>query len=340
MADVIKILNEIIQKALELKASDIHIEPREEFVRIRYRVDGLLQEEKPLSKNLQSALLSRIKVMVNLDIAESRLPQDGRMQFGKNVDLRVSTIPSLHGEKVVFRILERRRALLKLSELGMEDKDLKTYKDLVSKKGGIVLACGPTGSGKTTTLYATLRELNSKENNIVTIEDPIEYQLPSINQIQVNYKSGLTFTRGLRSILRQDPDIIFVGEIRDLETLKTAMQAALTGHLVFSTLHTNDSVSTITRLLEMGAEPYLVAATLSGVIAQRLLRKKEGGRIGVFEALNISEQMRELIVGHRSKKQILELAKKEGLRTLLENAEIKINAGAINKEEVLRVLSV
>lgn len=282
------LLDDIIKIAVDLNASDIHLEPREEFVRLRYRVDGLLQEAKPLHKSKQASLISRIKILVNLDIAESRLPQDGRtdIKFGKhNIDLRVSTIPTLHGEKVVLRLLNRSHALLTLEELGMQKEELAIYKTMIAKRSGIILITGPTGSGKTTTLYATLARLNNKEINIMTIEDPVEYQLPGINQIQVNTKSGLTFARGLRSILRQDPDVIMVGEIRDLETAKTAIQSALTGHLVFSTLHTGNAASAVIRLVDMGIDRYLVEASVIGVVAQRLVRKIGGGREGIFEIM-------------------------------------------------------
>ncbi|MFH1387113.1 MAG: GspE/PulE family protein [bacterium] len=318
------LLDDIFQKAIELKASDIHLEPREEYLRVRFRVDGLLSDNPPIQKVKQAALISRAKVLVNLDIAESRLPQDGRttLKLGKQqIDLRVSTIPTIHGEKVVIRLLNRKHIHLTLDSLGMEENDLKAYRTIISKKTGIVLVTGPTGSGKTTTLYATLSELNSKEVNIVTIEDPVEYQLPGINQIPINLKSGLTFARGLRSILRQDPDIIMIGEIRDLETAKIAIQAALTGHLVFSTLHTNDAPSAVTRLIEMGIEKYLINATLCGVVAQRLVRIQtpQGlkGRTGLYEVM----------------------PKDKPLKTLAEAGREKIAQGITTPEEVARVLS-
>ena len=227
-SSVIPLLDELLARAIELGASDLHLEPREEFLRVRYRVDGLLQEGGPIHKQHQAALISRVKVLVNLDIAESRLPQDGRTTL-KHFDLRVATMPTVHGEKIVIRLLNRKHLQLKLSDLGMSTEELKSYRTLITKRCGLVLVTGPTGSGKTTTLYSTLNELNAKEVNIMTIEDPVEYQLPGINQIPVNQKAGLTFARGLRHILRQDPDIIMVGEIRDLETAKIAFAAALTG---------------------------------------------------------------------------------------------------------------
>ena len=316
------LLDEIINKAIELNASDIHLEPREKFLKVRYRVDGLLQDGNIIQKSKQAALISRVKVMVNLDIAESRLPQDGRTNY-QSVDLRVSTIPTLHGEKSVIRVLRREHAHLKLAALGMEAEELDLYKKMLAKKNGIVLVTGPTGSGKTTTLYATLTTLNDKEVNIITIEDPVEYQLPGINQIQVNSKSGLTFARGLRSILRQDPDIIMIGEIRDLETAKIAVQAALTGHLVLATLHTNDAPSAVTRLVEMGIDKYLVEASVIGVIAQRLARKitPNGfkGRIGIYEVMLGTKPHREM-------------------RSLKSNGWRKIGQGVTTQEEVARVV--
>ena len=312
------LLNTIIHQAIGLKASDIHLEPHEEHLQIRFRLDGLLQDHEKLPKNYHPQLTSRIKVLVNLDIAEKRLPQDGRTTFGQ-VDLRVSTIPTIHGEKAVLRLLNRKQLNLSLEDLGMEKEGLATYKRLIAKRSGIILVTGPTGSGKTTTLYTTLAKLNSKEVNIMTIEDPVEYKLAGINQIQVNQKAGLTFARGLRSILRQDPDIIMVGEIRDLETAKIALQAALTGHLVFSTLHTNDAPSAITRLVDMGIDKYLVEATVIGVVAQRLVRKITGGREGIFE----------VVAGTSSQ---------AGRRTLLDNGKLKIAQGLVAREEVARVI--
>lgn len=324
---VTTLLDGILEKAVELQASDIHFEPREEYLRVRYRVDGMLQDGTPVHKSKQAALISRVKVLVNLDIAESRLPQDGRtaLRIGKNqIDLRVSTIPTIHGEKAVIRLLNRKQAHLELAELGMEKEDLEIYGQIISKRTGIVLVTGPTGSGKTTTLYATLTQLNSKEVNIITIEDPVEYQLPGINQIQINPKSGLTFARGLRSILRQDPDIIMVGEIRDLETAKIAVQAALTGHLVFSTLHTNDAPSAVTRLLEMGIEKYLIEATVLGVVAQRLVRiiTPQGlkGRTGIYEVMPGTSPQK-------------------GMKDLTEDGLLKIKQGTTTREEIARVLS-
>ncbi|MFA5839638.1 MAG: GspE/PulE family protein [Candidatus Margulisiibacteriota bacterium] len=320
------LLDEIIAQAISQNASDIHLEPHENHLKVRYRVDGLLQEGASVPKIKQASLTSRLKVMVNLDIAESRQPQDGRtnLQINKTAfDVRVSTIPTIHGEKVVMRLLNRQHAALKIDELGMEKEDLIKYERMLKKRSGIILVTGPTGSGKTTTLYATLSYLNSKEINITTIEDPVEYQLTGINQIQINPKAGLTFARGLRSILRQDPDVIMVGEIRDLETAKIALQAALTGHLVFSTLHTNDATSTICRLIDIGIEKYLIESTIVGVIAQRLVRKRtsEGykGRIGIYEVME----------GIQSNTDMSSLA---------QNGELKVAQGITTKEELARVL--
>ncbi|MFH1826511.1 MAG: GspE/PulE family protein [bacterium] len=320
------LLEEIFNKAIQRRASDIHLEPREEFLRVRYRVDGLLQDDKPIQKSLQASLISRVKVMVNLDIAENRVPQDGRtnIKIGKtSIDLRISTVPMIHGEKIVIRLLDRKHANLRLTDLGMEPDDLAAYQSIIAKRNGIILVTGPTGSGKTTTLYATLSTLNKKDTNILTIEDPVEYQLPGINQVQVNPKAGLTFARGLRSFLRQDPDIIMVGEIRDLETAKIAFQAALTGHLVFSTLHTNDAPSAVTRLVDMGIDKYLVEASVIGVIAQRLVRKLSSngyqGRIGIYE----------IMMGTKPGK---------GMKSLAENGLLKIEQGVTSQEEVARVV--
>ena len=320
------LFDEILTRAVELNASDIHLEPRENFVRVRYRVDGLLQEAPPVHKTKQASLISRVKVMASLDIAESRLPQDGRtgLQVGKNqLDLRVASLPTLHGEKIVIRLLNRRQANWQLEELGLGRDQLAVYRKIIGRKHGLVLVTGPTGSGKTTTLYATLAQLNSREVNIMTIEDPVEYQLAGINQVQVNSKSGLTFARGLRSILRQDPDIIMIGEIRDLETARAAVQAALTGHLVFSTLHTGDAASAAVRLTEMGIEKYLVEATVIGVVAQRLVRRTAGGRqprTGIFEVMNGS-------------------APQAGMRSFREEAERQVDQGITCAAEIDRVLA-
>jgi len=272
---VVKLVNALIASAVSERASDIHIEPDEDAVRVRIRVDGLLREAVTLPKPLQSAVISRVKILSDLDIADSRVPKDGRFRFTVNdrdVDLRVSTFPTIYGENVVLRLLDKSVGLMRLEDLGFSEEMLAEYRRAIARPHGLLLVTGPTGSGKTTTLYATLAILNTPDKNIITIENPVEYQLAQVRQSQVNPKAGLTFASGLRSILRQDPDIIMVGEIRDLETAQTAVQAALTGHLVLTTLHTNDAVGAITRLVDMGVEPFLIASSVVGVLAQRLVR--------------------------------------------------------------------
>jgi general secretion pathway protein E len=265
----------MITKAVEARASDIHIEASESRLRVRFRIDGVLQDIEPPANRFRAAIVSRIKIMAKLNIAERRLPQDGRIKLairGTPIDLRISTIPTMHGEGVVMRVLDREGVALDFASLGIEGQTLETLLGITDRPNGIVLVTGPTGSGKTTTLYAALVHLNNPDKKIVTVEDPIEYQLEGINQIQVKPSIGLSFANVLRSILRHDPDIIMVGEIRDVETAQIAIQAALTGHLVLSTLHTNDAAGTLTRLLDMGAEDYLLTSTLNGVAAQRLVR--------------------------------------------------------------------
>jgi len=273
---IIRLVNQILTNAVSQKASDIHIDPQETNVVVRYRVDGLLRIERVLPRHMQNVLTARIKIMSKLDITEHRIPQDGRIKMNLDfhpVDLRVSTLPTVYGEKIVMRLLDMGSTLNDLNKLGFNSLNLKRFSELIEKPTGIVLITGPTGSGKSSTLYAALNKLNSEQVNIITIEDPVEYQLEGINQIQVNQNVGMTFAAGLRSILRQDPNIIMVGEIRDKETAETAIRASLTGHLVLSTLHTNDSLSTVNRLIDMGVEPFLVASSVSGIVAQRLVRK-------------------------------------------------------------------
>lgn len=275
-APVIKLVQELIARAVEMQASDVHVEPREDSVRVRYRIDGVLHTVETLPASVRLAMSSRIKVMAGLNIAERRLPQDGRIKVnvrGREIDLRVSTMPTLCGESVVLRILDRASVELDFSALGFYGDTLSSFQKLLAEPNGIILVTGPTGSGKTTTLYTALRGLNDAERKLFTVEDPIEYQLTGVNQIQVNPRIGLTFASALRSMLRQDPDIIMVGEIRDLETAEIAIRASLTGHLVLSTVHTNGAVPTITRLLDMGVEDYLLASSLKGVLAQRLVRR-------------------------------------------------------------------
>ncbi|MFC7321034.1 GspE/PulE family protein [Halobacillus campisalis] len=272
----IRIVDQILQTGIQLKASDIHIDPQDTKVLIRYRVDGLLRTEKSLSKSIQNSLTARVKIMSNLNITESRLPQDGRIKTDVNsipVDLRISSLPTVFGEKIVIRILDLGSILNKLSELGFNKINYKRYLKLIEQPSGLILITGPTGSGKSSTLYASLNHLNTDQQNIITIEDPVEYQIEGVNQVQVKTSVGLSFSKGLRSVLRQDPDIVMVGEIRDSETAEIAVRASLTGHLVLSTLHTNSAIATIPRLIDMDIEPYLVVSSLSGIVAQRLVRK-------------------------------------------------------------------
>ena len=274
-APVIRLVNLIISRAVELQASDIHFEPFEDSFHIRYRIDGILHDMESPPKNLQAAVISRIKIMSKLNIAERRLPQDGRIKLrvqGKQIDFRISSLPTLFGESVVMRILDSESITFDLNSLGFPQKNLQSFENLIARPHGIILVTGPTGSGKTTTLYSALNKINAPDKKIITVEDPIEYQLHGVNQVQVKSAIGLTFASTLRSILRQDPDIIMIGEIRDAETAEIAIHAALTGHLVFSTLHTNDAAGAITRLMEMGMENYLVSSSLLGILAQRLVR--------------------------------------------------------------------
>ena len=275
-APVVRLVNLLVENAISAEASDIHIEPFEDTLRIRYRIDGILYEQEAPPRRLQAAVTSRIKIMAEMNIAERRLPQDGRIRVtlhGQRVDIRVSTIPTVHGESIVMRLLQRSSVFLPLEKLGFPAETLKRFESLIKRPHGILLVTGPTGSGKTTTLYAALDKINAPGVKIITVEDPVEYQLKGVNQIPVKPKIGLSFAQGLRHIVRQDPDVILVGEIRDLETAEIAIQASLTGHLVFSTLHTNDAPGAITRLQDMGVEAYLVASVLEGVLAQRLVRR-------------------------------------------------------------------
>jgi type IV pilus assembly protein PilB len=274
--NVVSFVDKLLELSLEQNASDIHIESVEEQTRVRLRIDGLLYTVVEVPRSNHNAIVSRIKIISGMDIAEKRLPQDGRVDLvvsGRKVDLRIATIPVVEGEKLVIRLLDKGQQLKTLDSLDFTDANLETYRKLISQPNGLILVTGPTGSGKSTTLYATLQELNDEKHNIITIEDPVEFKIKGINQINVNNKAGLTFANGLRAIVRQDPNIIMVGEIRDAETARIAVQAALTGHLVFSTLHTNNAIGAITRLVDLGIEPYLVAACLRGVVAQRLVRR-------------------------------------------------------------------
>ncbi len=305
-APVIRLVNLIISKAVDMQASDIHLEPFESRFKIRYRIDGVLHEMESPPRRLQSAVISRLKIMSKLDIAERRLPQDGRIKMtvqGKPVDFRVSTIPTLFGESVVLRILDQGSVRLDLHQLGLPEDIKKDFDLLIRKPYGMVLVTGPTGSGKTTTLYGALEQINEPDKKIITVEDPVEYQMQGVNQIQVKSSIGLTFAKGLRSIVRQDPDVILVGEIRDAETAEIAIQSALTGHLVFSTLHTNDSAGAVARLLEMGIEDYLLSSCLLAVMAQRLVRvlcplckKRVRAEAGMLSSLNVEMDVNDLWV--------------------------------------------
>jgi type IV pilus assembly protein PilB len=275
LSPVVETVNNIITRAVEMSASDIHLEPQRNILNCRYRIDGVLHMMSNIPSNYQAAVISRVKIMASMDIAEKRLPQDGRIRMstaGRDVDLRISTFPTVHGENLVIRILDRSRGILELEQLGFSKDVVKQFSELIKRPYGIILVTGPTGSGKTTTLYAALNAINNVEKNIITLEDPVEYELTNIRQSQVNVKAGLTFATGLRSIVRQDPDIIMVGEIRDKETADISIHAALTGHLVFSTLHTNDAPSAATRLIDMGVEPFLISSSVIGILAQRLVR--------------------------------------------------------------------
>jgi len=376
-APVIRLVNMLINRAVEQRASDIHIEPFENELKVRYRIDGVLHDVETPARRLQAAIVSRIKIMAKLNIAERRLPQDGRIKLrlmGREIDLRVSTLPTLYGESVVLRILDRSSIVVNLDVLGFAEDTLASFSHLITKPYGMVLVTGPTGSGKTTTLYGALDKINSPDKKIITIEDPVEYQLFGVNQIHVKPQIGLTFANGLRSIVRQDPDVIMVGEIRDAETAEIAIQAALTGHLVFSTLHTNDAAGAVSRLLEMGVEDYLLASSLLGVLAQRLVRRvclkcrrsvmlaagvahevggsgevSEGGgceecsrtgyrgRAGIYELLVMSDAVRQLILKRSSADAIRDAAVSEGMRTLREDGWRQVRSGLTTVAEVVRV---
>jgi type II secretion system protein E len=381
-ATVVKLVNEILREAINDRASDIHIEPFEDDLRIRYRIDGVLHTTTmpPQIKRFQLAIVSRIKIMSSLNIAEKRLPQDGAFKIrheGRDIDIRVSVLPSVYGEGIVLRILDKSSVLLRMTDLGMDGTTYDRFKDLILRPHGIILVTGPTGSGKTTTLYSALNSIVSDQVKVITVEDPVEYRLKGVNQIQVHPNIGLTFAAGLRSILRHDPDIIMIGEIRDLETAEAAIQASLTGHLVFSTLHTNDACSAATRLIDMGVEPYLVASAVEGVMAQRLVRSicpncrepyhpnpddlpgdfqkdedtvfyhgagcrtcKNGGlkgRLGLFELVPFSDSIRQGIMERASAGTLNDIARKEGMFTLREDGWRKVKSGLTTPEEVQRV---
>jgi len=377
----VRIVNTVLIKASSVSASDVHFEPYEDETVVRIRMDGVLHDYTKIPPSLYQEVVSRIKVMAKLNVAEKRIPQDGKIRVrigSKDYDIRVSVVPTVHGERVVLRLLEKTGNLLTLGELGLSPEDEKKVRHLAERPYGIVLVTGPTGAGKSTTLYAMLLHVKNPRKNIITIEDPVEYQIKGVSQIQVNPKVGLTFASGLRAILRQDPDIIMVGEIRDPETAEVAVQAALTGHLVLSTLHTNDASSAVTRLKDMGIEPFLIASSLEGVIAQRLVRRicencKEPyrpseeevkelglprgnytfyrgkgceeclgtgyrGRIGIFEVLELDEELKKLINETQEAGRIRETARKKGFKSMLEDGIEKILKGITTSSEVLSVV--
>jgi type IV pilus assembly protein PilB len=377
---IIRFVNAVVQQAAREGASDLHLEPDESSFRIRLRVDGILREVSVQSKALYAPVVSRVKIMAALDIAERRLPQDGRIRMnvaGRDLDLRVSTFPTIHGENVVLRLLDRSATLIGLAELGLVPAPLAILERMIRKPNGIVLVTGPTGSGKTTTLYSCIQRINSVERNIVTLEDPVEFHMGSIRQTQVDPDAGLTFARGLRALLRQDPDIVMVGEIRDAETAEISVRSALTGHLVLSTLHTNDAAGALPRLIDMQIEPFLLSSAMLGVVAQRLVRRvcdkckqpitppadlaealaldpsmgtfQHGagcracsgtgyrGRVGIFEVLDVDDEMQALIAQRASAEEIARAARRAGMRTLREDAVKKAAEGWTTLQEVLRV---
>jgi len=364
-APIIRMLNALLTQAAKDGASDIHIEPYERASSVRFRVDGTLREVVQPNRALHAALISRLKIMAELDIAEKRLPQDGRISLrigGHAVDVRVSTMPSAHGERAVLRLLDKGDAHFTLQALGMSEQVLGPFQRGVQQPHGIVLVTGPTGSGKTTTLYAALQTLDTRTTNVLTVEDPIEYELPGIGQTQVNAKIDLSFAKALRAILRQDPDVIMIGEIRDFETAQIAIQASLTGHLVLATLHTNDAPSAITRLTDMGVEPFLLSSSLLGVLAQRLVRKlcpackrqdSQGlwhpvgceacghtgykGRTGVYELMSADEHIRSLIHQRAAESVLAQAAVAAGLVPMREDGQRLVGVGLTSAEEVLRV---
>jgi len=346
-APIIRMLNALLTQAARDGASDIHIEPYERHSSVRFRVDGDLREVVQPNRALHAALISRLKIMADLDISEKRLPQDGRISLRlgtRAIDVRVSTLPSAHGERAVLRLLDKSGSKLTLESVGMQGETLERVEALIRQPHGIILVTGPTGSGKTTTLYAALQRLDATSGNIMTVEDPIEYELAGIGQTQVNSKIDLTFAKALRAILRQDPDVIMIGEIRDFETAQIAIQASLTGHLVLATLHTNDAPSAVTRLIDMGVEPFLLSSSLLGVLAQRLVRKIDKsepsgykGRTGVFELLVVNDAIRSQIHGQASEANIRAAALASGMTLMRDDGERLVRSGITTPEEVLRV---
>ena len=365
-AKIVRLVNEMFNRAVEMRASDIHVEPEEERLTIRFRVDGVLNEYQTYPKSDYPAIASRIKLISGLNIAESRVPQDGRTRYSigrSEMDLRVSTLPTMNGESIVLRLLKKDAISFDLGNVGMLPDMQEKFDRLISIPHGIVLVVGPTGSGKTTTLYSVITKLNDHHRKIITVEDPVEYRLPGLSQMQVNEKIGVTFASGLRSIVRQDPDIILVGEIRDRETADIAINAALTGHLVFSTLHTNDAAGAVSRLLDMGVQSFLLASALFGVVSQRLVRKicphcngscidaERGGkcrecngsgfrgRMGIFEMMIVNEELRQAINASSTSQKIEELARKNGMTSIFEDGMLKVEAGLTTADEVKRSAS-
>ncbi|WP_310637157.1 GspE/PulE family protein [Delftia acidovorans] len=346
-APIIRMLNALLTQAARDGASDIHIEPYERHSSVRFRVDGDLREVVQPNRALHAALISRLKIMADLDIAEKRLPQDGRISLRlgtRAIDVRVSTLPSAHGERAVLRLLDKSESKLSLEAVGMQGETLRRFTHMTAQPHGIVLVTGPTGSGKTTTLYAALSRMDASRSNIMTVEDPIEYELAGVGQTQVNAKIELTFAKALRAILRQDPDVIMIGEIRDFETAQIAIQASLTGHLVLATLHTNDASSAVTRLIDMGVEPFLLSSSLLGVLAQRLVRKIDTtepsgyrGRTGIFEMLVVDDTIRAQIHRQASEAEIRDTALASGMRLMRDDGERLVREGITTPEEVLRV---
>ncbi len=378
---IVQLVNSIIAQAVANRASDVHVEPQEREVVVRYRVDGMLRKAMSSPKKTQASLISCLKIMSNMDIAEKRVPQDGRIAMkveGREIDLRVNSLPTVHGEKIVIRILDKASSLRPIDSLGMQPRTLRTFRGLIKQPHGMLLITGPTGSGKTTALYSVLRELNCEETNIISVEDPVEYTLPGINQVNVNPKAGLTFASGLRAILRQDPDVVMIGEIRDNETVSIAIGAALTGHLVLSTLHTNSAAATITRLIDMGIEPYMISASITGVMAQHLVRKicphckqtyevstnlakqlmldkhatfyrgkgcgrcnNTGykGRVAIQELLVFTQEVKELILAGASAAEIERAAIKAGMHSLKMDGIAKAKEGLTTLEEIMTVIS-
>lgn len=374
--NITQLVDDIIKRGIDVGATDIHIEPVEDVTKVRYRIDGILEESSSQPKSLQAALISRIKILSSVDIAETRLPQDGRLRVksnGRNIDLRVSTFPTVYGEDIVLRVLDRERVALNLEKLGISPEDLTLLREACTRPFGMIPVTGPTGSGKTTTLYSALLELKTTEQCIITLEDPVEYELPQIRQSQINIRAGLTFASGLRAILRHDPDVILVGEMRDAETVQIALSAALTGHMVLTTLHTTTAAGAIPRLLDMGAEPFVLASSIGLIVSQRLARKLcsdckipadipeqvreryklEGvtytakgckvcrgsgyrGRAGIFEILPITEEIVKAIYERRSAEEIHRIS---GRPTLLDDGLKKVRAGMTSLDEILRIIA-